>query len=141
MALRVLSQQVNAIRIAEWLMTVPLITKVYYAGLPSHQDYDIHITQSSGGGSVVCFETGNFDFSKHIVTATRLFKITVSFGSVNSLISLPGNMSHASIPADAKAAREFPVDLVRISVGIENVEDLLQDLKFAMSTFIPNETK
>ena len=63
------------------------------------------MAQAAGGGSVVCFETGNFELSKHIVTNTKLFKITVSFGSVSSLISLPGNMSHASIPAEVKSAR------------------------------------
>jgi len=69
------------------------------------------------------------------VTNTKLFKITVSFGSVTSLISLPGNMSHASIPAEVRSAREFPEDLVRISVGIENSEDLIHDLQRAMVSF------
>ncbi len=135
MALRVRQQQANAERIAAWFSSNPLFTRVYYAGMESHPDYDIHAKQASGGGSVVCFETGNLELSKHIVTNTKLFKITVSFGSVNSLISLPGNMSHASIPADVKAAREFPVDLVRISVGIESVDDLIADLKHAVSTY------
>ncbi len=135
MALRVEKQQANALRIAQWLKSIPLITKVYYAGLPDHQDYDIHMTQATGGGSVICFLTGNIELSKHIVTVTKLFKITVSFGSVTSLISLPGKMSHASIPADVRSAREFPEDLVRISVGIENVEDLIRDLTAAIQSF------
>ena len=67
--------------------------------------------------------------------ATKLFKITVSFGSVNSLISLPGKMSHASIPDDVKAAREFPEDLIRMSIGIESPEDLIADLQNAISTY------
>lgn len=136
MALRVRQQMSNAEAIAAWMESVPAVfTRVYYAGMKSHPDYDIHSAQASGGGSVVCFETGNLALSKHIVTNTKLFKITVSFGSVNSLISLPGNMSHASIPADVRAAREFPTDLVRISVGIENVDDLIFDLKKTISTF------
>lgn len=135
MALRVRQQQSNAVQIAAFLASNPLFTRVYYAGMESHPDYDIHVQQASGGGSVVCFETGNLELSKHIVTNTKLFKITVSFGSVNSLISLPGNMSHASIPADVKAAREFPTDLVRISVGIESIVDLIDDLKHTLSTF------
>merc|ERR1711988_1516680 len=135
MALRVRQQMANAETLAAWMCTVPVFTKIYYAGMKSHPDYEIHSTQASGGGSVVCFETGNLALSKYIVTNTKLFKITVSFGSVNSLISLPGNMSHASIPADVKAAREFPVDLVRISVGIESVVDLIDDLKHTLSTF------
>jgi cystathionine beta-lyase len=135
MALRVERQQINALRIARWLETLPCITKVLYAGLPNHPDYDIHMSQSTGGGSVVCFVTGNVELSRHIVTTTKLFKITVSFGSVTSLISLPGLMSHASIPADVKSAREFPEDLVRMSIGIESPEDLINDLKRAINSF------
>lgn len=135
MALRVERQQNNALIIAEWLQTIPVITSVYYAGLRDHKDHDIHMTQASGGGSVVCFTTGNTELSKHIVTVTKLFKITVSFGSVTSLISLPGIMSHASIPSEVKTAREFPEDLVRMSVGIESVEDLIADLKKAIASF------
>ena len=136
MAIRVERQQENAIQIAEWLQTIPLVTSVYYAGLKDHKDNDIHVRQSSGGGSVVCFTTGNTALSKHIVTFTKLFKITVSFGSVTSLISLPGIMSHASIPSEVKTAREFPEDLVRMSIGIESVEDLIADLKKAMASFL-----
>lgn len=135
MALRVYRQQESALRIATWLTTLPIVTKVMYAGLPEHPDYDIHMSQSTGGGSVVCFLTGDMALSKHIVTVTKLFKITVSFGSVTSLISLPGSMSHASIPAEIRADREFPEDLIRMSIGIEAVEDLIQDLQNAISTF------
>lgn len=135
MALRVKAQQANAIQVAQWLSTIPHIKKVYYAGWEHHPDYNIHMSQASGGGSVVCFETGNLELSKHIVTTTKLFKITVSFGSVNSLISLPGNMSHASIPAEVKSARNFPTDLVRISVGIEYIDDLLTDLRKSINSF------
>jgi cystathionine beta-lyase len=135
MALRVQRQQENAVRIVEWLKSVPLVTKVLYAGSPDHPDYDIHMNQASGGGSVICFLTDNTALSEHIVSATKLFKITVSFGSVTSLISLPGKMSHASIPAEVRSAREFPEDLVRISVGIESPDDLIADLQKSMSTF------
>lgn len=135
MALRVERQQINALLIAKWLQTLPCITKVLYAGLPDHPDYDIQMSQASGGGSVVCFVTGNVELSRHIVTTTKLFKITVSFGSVTSLISLPGLMSHASIPADVKSAREFPEDLVRMSIGIESPDDLIADLYKAIQTF------
>lgn len=135
MALRVQRQQENAMRITEWLKTIPIITEIFYAGHPEHPDYDIHMNQASGGGSVVCFCTGNTELSSHIVTNTKLFKITVSFGSVTSLISLPGKMSHASIPTEVKIAREFPEDLVRMSIGIESPEDLIADLQKAMASF------
>jgi cystathionine beta-lyase len=135
MALRVDKQQANALQIATWLQSVNLVSKVFYAGLPDHPDNDIHVQQASGGGAVVCFLTGDLELSKHIVTTTKLFKITVSFGSVTSLISLPGNMSHASIPAEVRSAREFPEDLVRISVGIESAEDLIADLANSICSY------
>lgn len=135
MPLRLEKQQYNATLIARWLKDQSCIKNVYYAGLPEHQDYSLHSSQASGGGCVVCFLTGDINLSKHIVSTTKLFKITVSFGSVNSLISLPGLMSHASIPADVKSAREFPEDLVRMSVGIEDVDDLIFDLKRSIDSY------
>lgn len=79
------------------------------------------------------FPAGNVEASKIVVEETKLFKITVSFGNVTSLISLPCYMSHASIPAHIRAARGLPDDLVRISAGIEDVDDLLADLDQAMT--------
>jgi cystathionine beta-lyase len=81
---------------------------------------------------VLSFETGSVEASKVIVEETQLFKITVSFGNVTSQISLPCYMSHASIPAEVRAARGLPDDLVRISTGIEHADDLLADLDQAM---------
>ena len=96
MALRVERQQQNAIRIAQWLQLSPAITKVIYVGLPEHPDNDIHTSQASGGGAVICFLTGNILLSEHIVTATELFKITVSFGNMSSVIFMPGRISSSS---------------------------------------------
>lgn len=84
------------------------------------------------GTVVVAMITGDLEVSKMIVEESKLFKITVSFGNVISLISLPCFMSHASIPAEVRAARGLPDDLVRISAGIEDVGDLIADLKQAM---------
>jgi cystathionine beta-lyase len=135
MALRVRAQQENAVQVVTFLKMCPQIQRVIYAGDEDFLDSDIHLQQASGGGSVVCFTTGSVALSEHIVTATKLFKITVSFGSVNSLISMPGRMSHASIPDDVKAAREFPEDLVRMSIGIESPGDLIEDLKQAVTSY------
>jgi cystathionine beta-lyase len=135
MALRVRQQQSNAMAVAKWLTTCPQVMKVLYPGLDNHPDKDLHHKQAKGGGSVICFLTGNVSLSQHIVTTTKLFNITVSFGGVSSLISLPGKMSHASIPEEVRHAREFPEDLVRISIGIEDPEDLINDLHAAMASF------
>jgi cystathionine beta-lyase len=135
MSLRVKQQALNAMEIAKRLTTTPSVQQVIYPGLATHPDHALHRTQASGYGSVVCFLTGNQAFSHHIVTNTKLFKITVSFGSVTSLISLPGHMSHASIPEDVRAARAFPEDLIRLCIGIEDPEDLINDLQKAMESF------
>ncbi|OAY63161.1 Cystathionine beta-lyase, chloroplastic [Ananas comosus] len=134
MALRVEKQQANAQKLAEYLSTHPRVKKVNYAGLPGHLARDLHYSQAKGAGSVLSFLTGSLALSKHIVETTEYFNVTVSFGSVKSLISLPCFMSHASIPASVREARGLTEDLVRISVGIEDVEDLIADLDYAFRT-------
>ncbi len=91
----------------------------------------IHRAQASGDGAVLSFVTGDPEFSRTIVEATKLFAITVSFGGVNSTISLPNYMSHASIPAHLRQQKSIPADLVRVSVGAEDVDDLIDDLSQA----------
>lgn len=118
---------------AKYLATHPLVKKVNFPGLPNHPGKAVHDAQAGGPGSILSFETGSVEASKVIVESTKLFKVTVSFGSCSSLISLPCFMSHASIPADVRAARGLPDDLVRISAGIEDAADLLADLDAAMN--------
>jgi cystathionine beta-lyase len=132
MALRMERQQHNAWRLAEFLHRHPLVTRVNYPGLADHPGHALHMRQSAGPGSILSFETGSVEASKAVVEATQLFKVTVSFGSTNSLISLPCFMSHASIPAEVRAARGLPDDLVRISAGIEDSVDLIADLGAAL---------
>ncbi|XP_020535767.1 cystathionine beta-lyase, chloroplastic isoform X2 [Jatropha curcas] len=134
MALRVEKQQDNAQKIAEFLAAHPQVKKVNYAGLPGHPGRDLHYSQAKGAGSVLSFLTGSLALSKHIVETTKYFSITVSFGSVKSLISMPCFMSHASIPAAVREARGLTEDLIRISVGIEDVNDLIADLDYALRT-------
>jgi cystathionine beta-lyase len=88
---------------------------------------------SSGPGAVLSFETGDTGISERIVEGTKLWSISVLFGCVNSLISMPCGMFHASINAHIRAERELPVDLIRLCVGIEDVEDLLEDLEQALN--------
>lgn len=141
MSLRVMTAQTNAEQVAGFLRDHPSTISVHYSSLlPANSaDRAIHESQSKGAGSVVCFRTGSLAFSQHIVTVTKLFKITVSFGSVNSLISLPGAMSHASIPEEVRKARAFPEDLVRLSIGIEDAKDLIKDLSQAFQSYVPAE--
>jgi len=121
MALRMGAAQENATALARFLAAHPLVRRVNFPGLPGHPGAALHASQASGAGSILSFETGNLEVSRRIVERTKLFKVTVSFGGCSSLISLPCFMSHASIPADVRAARGLPDDLVRISAGIEGV--------------------
>ena len=131
LALRLDRQQSNAKKIAEFLNAHPSVDRVYYPGLADAQQLRIHRAQASGDGAVLSFFTSDPEFSRAIVETTKLFNITVSFGGVNSTISLPNYMSHASIPAHLRQQKSIPADLVRISVGVEDVDDLVDDLSQA----------
>jgi cystathionine beta-lyase len=86
-----------------------------------------------GAGAVLSFETGDVNISERIVESARLWGISVSFGCVNSLISMPCRMSHASIDEKTRRERQMPEDIIRLCVGIEDPEDLLDDLSRAVS--------
>jgi cystathionine beta-lyase len=128
LSLRLDRQQTSATSIAELLEAHPAVDRVYFPGLADQEQLRIHRSQASGDGAVLSFVTGDPEFSRAVVEATRIFAITVSFGSVNSTISLPNYMSHASIPANLRQLKGIPADLVRISVGAEDVGDLIDDL-------------
>ncbi|GMF06992.1 unnamed protein product [[Candida] boidinii] len=130
LALRVERQQESALKIAEWLESKKF--KVRYPGLKSHSQYELHKSYSKGFGGVLSFETGDVDISSKIVENCEIFGVTVSFGCVNSLISLPCKMSHASIDEKTRKERDFPEDLIRLCIGIENCNDLIEDLENAL---------
>jgi cystathionine beta-lyase len=111
----------------------PAVDQVYYPGLASHEGHEIHRRQAKGDGAVISFITGDVKLSQRVVESTQLFDIAVSFGSVASTISLPCRMSHASIPQALRDSLAPPPDLVRISVGIEDVDDLIEDLAQAFA--------
>lgn len=131
--LRVERQTANAGRIAQRLADREEVKEVYYPGLAEHRGAEVHRRQARGAGSVIGFRTESVERSASIVRALRLFRTTVSFGSVTSTASLPAHMSHASVPAALKARHSPPADLVRLSVGIEDLEDLWRDLDRALS--------
>ena len=130
--LRVEKQCSNALKVAEFLSTHPAVTEIYHPAFASAEARRKHESQASGGGSVIAFTTGDAEFSRRIVESTKLCSIAVSFGSVNSTISLPCYMSHASIPAGLRDELAPPRDLIRLSIGIESVEDVIEDLREAI---------
>ncbi|KAJ3319349.1 cystathionine beta-lyase [Boothiomyces sp. JEL0866] len=139
LSVRIERQQESAMKIAQYLEGVGF--RVRYPGLKSHPQYDLHHRMARGSGAVLSFETGDVIKSEAIVESTRLWLISVSFGCVNSLISMPCKMSHASIPEKVRKERNLPEDLIRLCVGIEDVDDLLEDLENALISagFIANK--
>jgi cystathionine beta-lyase len=131
LGVRMEKQQANAQRIAEFLESHGF--RVRYPGLRSHPQYALHWSMARGAGAVLSFETGDVAKSERIVEATRLWAISVSFGCVNSLISMPCRMSHASIDAKTRKERAMPEDIIRLCVGIEDCDDLIDDLSRAVS--------
>ncbi|KAI1816450.1 cystathionine beta-l [Poronia punctata] len=126
LAIRMEKQQANAQRIAEFLESHGF--RVRYPGLKSHPQYDLHWSMARGAGAVLSFETGDVSLSERIVEAAKLYAISVSFGCVNSLISMPCRMSHASIDAKTRKERQMPEDIIRLCIGIEDADDLIEDL-------------
>ena len=132
LALRVEKQNSNAEKIANFLAAHPSVERVFYPTLADHEGFETHKSQSRSGGGVISFTTGDAQASKSIAESLRLFSIAVSFGSVNSTVSLPCRMSHLSIPDALKEKLAPPKDLVRLSIGIEDADDLIADLQQAL---------
>ena len=131
--LRVDAQQRNALAVAEFLAADARVERVFYPGLMSDPGYARQQKQASGAGSVLSFTARSAEAARAVAEHARMFQISVSFGSMHSTISLPGCMSHASVPPEIAAARALPPELVRVSVGIEDADDLIADLDQALN--------
>ncbi len=134
LALRMDRHNENALVIARYLEKHSKVEKVYYPGLPSHPQYELAKKQMSGFGGIVSFELkSDIETTKKFVSLTKYFSLAGSLGGVESLIEHPASMSHASIPKEKRLEVGLTDKLIRLSVGIENVEDLLEGLEQAMS--------
>jgi cystathionine beta-lyase len=127
--LRIDAQQRSAQTIAEFLRSHPKVSEVFYPGLPSHENYEIHRRQARGGGALMSIRVGSGEAAKRLAEKAELFAISLSFGGLKSAISIPLKMSHSSVPAGLTDARVVPEDLVRLAIGIEDVDDLIADLR------------
>ena len=124
----------NAQALAEWLERHPAVGKVIYPGLPSHPQHALAARQMDGfGGMVSIVLKGGFDEARRFCERTELFALAESLGGVESLVNHPAVMTHASVPAERRAALGISDSLVRLSVGVEALEDLQQDLDAALS--------
>jgi cystathionine beta-lyase len=131
LAVRMDRQQASAHRVASHLRARGLAVR--YPGLPEDPGHARLRAQSRGAGAVLSFETGAVDASARLVDSLRLFSTSVSFGSIHSSASLPCRMSHAAIPVEVRRARRLPEDLVRLSIGLEDPDDLASDLEQALA--------
>jgi cystathionine gamma-lyase len=124
----------NAVQIAEWLENHPKIEKVLYPGLASHPQHALARRQMNGryGGMVTAVLKGGLESSRRFLERCKLFTLAESLGGVESLIEHPAIMTHASLPEDVRAELGIDEGLVRLSVGIENVDDLIAELKHAL---------
>jgi cystathionine gamma-lyase/homocysteine desulfhydrase len=133
LGLRMKQHEANARRIAEWLREQNQVEKVYYPGLEDHPGHEIATRQARGFGGIISFDVGSGERADQVLERVKLFILAESLGAVESLISVPARMTHASIPAERRAELGITDGLIRISVGVEDVEDLLYDLKQALS--------
>lgn len=133
--LRVKQHCENAQVIAEWLQGHPLVDKVFYPGLPSHPNHELAKKQAKGFGGVVsfCLKDDNEASATKFVSSTKLFHLAESLGGVKSLVSHPAAMTHKSIPAEKRRAAGVCDSLIRLSVGLEEVTDLVNDLEKAFA--------
>ena len=133
LALRMARQSGSALAIAQWLERHEKIARVHYPGLPSHPQHALARTQMRGFGAMIAVEVaGTGEDARGFLERCRLFTLAESLGGVESLISLPAVMTHASVPPDVRAALGVSDRLVRISVGIEDTDDLIADLADAL---------
>jgi cystathionine beta-lyase/cystathionine gamma-synthase len=123
----------NAGRIAEYLVARDELAGVYYPGLPDHPQHDLARRQMSGFGGMISVEAGSAERADRLAEGTRIFQLAESLGGVESLISVPARMTHASVSPERRAGMGLTDGLVRLSVGIEDVEDLIADLDGALS--------
>jgi len=132
LSVRMEKHEQNARALAEWLCTVPQIKKVYYPGLKDHPQHDVARKQARGFGGMISFELETAALADHLLDRLQVITLAISLGGVESLICCPAKSTHASVPADVLASLGVSDRLVRLSVGIENVEDLKADILQAL---------
>ena len=132
LALRMAQHNVNGLAIAEFLASHPKVKQVIYPGLPTHPQHDLARRQMCGFGGMVTFDAGSFEAARQVCNRVRLMALAESLGGVETLISHPATMTHASVPPERRAEIGLTDSMVRISVGIEDPQDLIEDLKQAL---------
>jgi cystathionine gamma-lyase/cystathionine beta-lyase/cystathionine gamma-lyase/homocysteine desulfhydrase len=125
---------VNGGLVAKYLAEHKKVVKVHYPGLPTHPGHEIARKQMSGSGAMISFDVGSLENAKRFLGRVKLCSLAESLGGVETLISHPATMTHASVPPEHRAKLGITDGLVRISVGIEDVDDLVADLDEAFES-------
>ena len=133
LAVRMVQHNANGLALAEFLAAHPKVDRVLYPGLPSHPQYALASRQMNGYGGMLAFDVGTLDAARRVLERVRIIALAESLGGVESLISHPATMTHASVPPERRAALRITDGLLRISAGIEDVDDLRADLDQAMA--------
>jgi len=134
LALRMRRHDATGRRIAQWLAADARVPAVYYPGLATHPQHELACRQMSGFGGMLSFEAGSLERARRIVEHTRIFALAESLGGVESLIGHPATMTHAAVPKAMREAMGLTDGLVRLSVGIEDADDLIADLEQALAS-------
>lgn len=133
LGIRMAAQSAAALELARWLESLPAVARVHYPGLPSHPQHELAMRQQKSGGAIVSFDVkGGKEAAWHIVDHTRLISITANLGDTKTTITHPASTTHGRITPEARAAAGLGDGLLRVAVGLENIEDLKADLARGM---------
>jgi cystathionine beta-lyase/cystathionine gamma-synthase len=132
LALRMAQHNANGLALAEFLASHPAVKQVLYPGLPTHPQHDLAKRQMRGFGGMLSFDVGTFENARRVCNRVRLMALAESLGGVETLISHPATMTHASVPPERRLAIGLTDSLLRISVGIEDPQDLIDDVRQAL---------
>ena len=133
LAVRMERAQENALAIANWLKMQPKVRKVYYVGLPEHPGYAVNASQSRGSGAMLSFALDSAETALQVLAKVKIITFAESLGGPESLITLPATQTHADVPAEERERLGITDSFLRMSVGLENAKDLIEDLKQAMA--------
>ena len=122
----------NAMQIAEYLSSQKYVKKIYYPGLKNHPHYELAKKQMRGFGGMISIDLGNVELAHKVIERFKVFTLAESLGSVESLVCHPASMTHASVPKEKREAMGLTESLIRFSVGLEDVEDLIKDIEQAV---------
>lgn len=133
LALRLKQSEENALKIAKWLEENKKIKKVYYIGLPTHPDHELSKQQATGFGSMISFEVEDEEVAKSLLERVKIIQYAESLGGIESLITYPKLQTHADVPLKERLERGINDGLLRFSVGIEHIDDIIKDLEQALA--------